>query len=418
MKVIFGAYDGHDTINGVNAWLRRLLPRLRARGLDVETLLITWAAPERCSTIPGLQAAGIECQVAPLPYYTDRHVRWILQVLAATSADIFVPGNMLPGFYASRWLSDAGIPSVGIAHNDDRQSRGILDEFVWKDSPYRLSGLVCVSEVLATRARQQATSGTQIARIPCGVSVPNARAAPPAPTLRLAYAGRLVQEQKRILDVVAACCRAARELPGVEAKIYGSGPEKEAVEKWLQQQGKALPVTLVGRVDSERMPAELLQCHVLVLLSDYEGLPVALMEAMACGVVPICLRIDSGIPELVEDGVTGLLVGDRGDDFVAAVRRLQANPELWQKLSQAARAKIAGHYSIERSADRWAEFLHALADTSGDRSPIAIPRRLRLPPPNPDLELPHLREPAVYTKAWRRSRMLGGRLKRYLLPRK
>ena len=55
------------------------------------------------------------------------------------------------------------------------------------------------------------------------------------------------------------------------------------------------------------------------------GLPIALIEAMACGVVPICLQTRSGF---VEHGVTGLLVRDRGKDFIAAVQRLRQEPLL------------------------------------------------------------------------------------------
>ena len=95
------------------------------------------------------------------------------------------------------------------------------------------------------------------------------------------------------------------------------------------------------------------EAHVLVLLSDFEGLPIALMEGMACGLVPVCFKMRSGIPELVEDGVTGLLVSDRGDEFVRAIARLHNDRNLWERLSLSARSRIAADYSLNACAEKW-----------------------------------------------------------------
>ncbi|QUV81159.1 glycosyltransferase [Chloracidobacterium sp. D] len=63
----------------------------------------------------------------------------------------------------------------------------------------------------------------------------------------------------------------------------------------------------VGLVDNARIQALMAEHHMFVLLSDYEGLPIALMEAMATGLVPICTAMRSGIGQLVVDGVTGCM---------------------------------------------------------------------------------------------------------------
>src|SRR5690606_8540596 len=117
----------------------------------------------------------------------------------------------------------------------------------------------------------------------------------------------------------------------------------------------------------------------------YEGIPVALMESMACGLVPICLDIRSGIPELVQHDQTGLLVPDREAAFVAAVRRLREEPALWPRLAAAARQKIATGYSITAAADAWVAFLQQLAASAPLKRPVVIPRHLTLPPPHPAL---------------------------------
>jgi hypothetical protein len=123
----------------------------------------------------------------------------------------------------------------------------------------------------------------------------------------------------------------------------------------------------------------------VVLLSDHEGLPLSLLEGMASGVVPIGLRGAPGVTELVVDGLTGLLVGDRGDEFVAAVRRLREDPALWERLARSAHAKVEADYSEKVCAARWQELFHELVNSSGPRKPLRIPRRLDLPPVHPAL---------------------------------
>ncbi len=152
---------------------------------------------------------------------------------------------------------------------------------------------------------------------------------------------------------------------------------------------------MVGRIDSDHMQEHMLQAHVFVLLSDYEGLPISLMEAMACGVVPVCLRIKSGIPELVTDNENGLLVDDRGDGFVAAIRRLRENPELWGRLSHGARAKIMKGYTHEACALEWVNLFRDLKMSAGPRREIRIPRWIWLPPVHPDFVREDSRTPTL-----------------------
>jgi glycosyltransferase involved in cell wall biosynthesis len=167
------------------------------------------------------------------------------------------------------------------------------------------------------------------------------------------------------------------------------------VERILASEGVGLPIYLGGQLQSENVQLEMLRNHVFVLLSDFEGLPIALMEAMACGLVPVCLRIDSGVPELVENELTGLLVNDRSGDFVEAIRRLRNDPDLWKRLSQAARIKFETEYSVESAAVRWKEIASELQSNSCPRRPITIPKRVQLPPVNPALAYADTRKPSL-----------------------
>ncbi len=415
LKVTFCAYDSPGTMGGPVAWIQRLFPALRARGIESRCLFLTWG--EVGSTTLALRAQGFDCPAVPCHDHTEKRLRWILEQLRETPPHVFVPNLVLPAFFAGRWVRSAGIPTVGVLHSDDRFYRGLQGEFVFGRREYCLSAVVCVSQELEQQVLSAHPRHTRVRRIPCGAPLPPARVERHPRNLRLAYVGRLVEEAKRISELTRAFCRVVHEVPDTEAVLYGDGEDKGTVESILATEAKGLPVKMGGRVDSDRIQDQLLQCDVIVLLSDYEGLPIALMEAMACGCVPVCLRIRSGIPELVEDGVTGLLVNDRGDSFVAAIRRLREEPGLWERLSRAARAKIEAEYSSEFCAGQWADLLRSLHANSGPRRPIKIPRRIKLPPTHPGFahEDPRPSPPPLYVRFYRRARMAAGRWRRRML---
>ena len=125
--------------------------------------------------------------------------------------------------------------------------------------------------------------------------------------------------------------------------------------------------------DENAYQEHLLQNHVFVLLSDYEGIPISLMEAMGCGLVPVCTNIRSGMTELIEDGKTGLLVNDRGDAFVAAIKKIKSEDGLWSKISHEARLKIEKEYSGDVCNNNWLEFLVALGAKTTITSTVEIP---------------------------------------------
>lgn len=371
-------------MGGPSVWLLRLLPRLVAHGVEITVFFfIDGDSLQDCLTYQTLSAQGIPCLTYPWLSSTEQKIHWLLSTLAADPPDVFVPHMMIAGFYASRWVKEAGIPTVGVIHSDDEFYRGVLRTFVFGDPAYQLTAIACVSEFLEKTVKTLGQTTSAVWQIPCGVPLPPTMTQPPSDTLKLIYVGRLTEEQKRISDLTRGLCRVVREVPNTEAVLYGDGADRANVEKILEEEGENLPIRLAGKVDSSLIQTLMLQAHVLVLLSDYEGLPVALMEAMACGVVPVCLRIRSGIPELVQDGENGLLVDDRGDSLVAAVRRLREEPDLWSRLSQAAYTKIAHAYSEDVCTNQWLHLFETLTSDASAPKPIVNPRWLWLPPTDP-----------------------------------
>lgn len=385
LKVVFAAYDRPDYVGGPNVWLRRILPAMRKAGLDIEVHFLTFGEIERCETLCDLQMQGIGIRHTPYHEFTEERVGWLLEQASIAKPDVYVPNLVPAAYYASRWIREAGIPTVGILHSDDAFHHGLIDEFVSKPGPYALSAVICVSRHLEDVCRKSAISDVSIHRIPYGVPVPDRSIDCDSPEFGMMYAGRLVTEQKRIAETTQAMCEAASAVPGVTGGLYGDGPQRGEMEKVLRAHA-GTSVKYEGRVDGQSIQKYMLRNHAFVLLSDYEGLPIGLMEAMACGMVPVCTAMDSGIPELVTHGKTGLLVSDRKASFIEAVQSLQEDRALLKELSDNARSLIVEHYSSDIAGKLWMNLIDELTDKAQPAKRIRIPSTFDLPEPHPDLK--------------------------------
>ena len=153
-------------------------------------------------------------------------------------------------------------------------------------------------------------------------------------TPRLIAVGRL----KPPKDFVTLVRGLAALPPGsFEALIVGEGPDRLTVEAEIETLGLAERVRLVGERDD--IPEQLAAADIFVLCSASEGLPLSALEAMAAG-LPVVATEVGGLPEVVVDGETGLLVspGDTGE-LGAALNRLVSDRELRRRMGAAGRAR-------------------------------------------------------------------------------
>jgi glycosyltransferase involved in cell wall biosynthesis len=414
--VAFCAFDKPGFLGGTSTWIRQLLPDLQARGIRARCYVFLHTG-EKGPVTGYLERHGVDCITTRAQYYAEDRVLWLLEQLNRDPVDVFVPNEVPAAYHAARWIREAGIPVIGVLHTGGTQGEIMQDLFVSGPRSDALDAVVCVSAYIESTVLARKPLETKVVRIPCGAEIPDARALPPDRKLRIAYVGRLTEEAKRVSLVATALCAATREISDVEAVLFGDGPARESVERIIAEQGNG-NVGLGGLLDRAELQRRLLQTHVIVLLSDYEGLPTAIMEAMACGCVPVCLRIPSGVPELVIDEVTGLLVEDRGESFISAIRRLKNEPSLWLRLSDNARKHIEAGYSHDAASDAWASLIHEAARDARPTA-IRIPSRIRIPRARPPYENPESRKPEVspVVSMYRAMRMNLGRMKQRLIHR-
>jgi glycosyltransferase involved in cell wall biosynthesis len=169
--------------------------------------------------------------------------------------------------------------------------------------------------------------------------------------------GRLV-EKKGLADLIAAADILRRRGHSFQLEIIGSGPLRGALETQVKQLGLEDRTRLLGALAHDRVCLAYQRASVFVLPclvtsnGDRDGIPNVLLEAMASGVPAVSTPI-SGIPELIESGVDGLLVPPKDPTSLAeAVERVLASQELGERLARAARAKIEASFSLDSSADR------------------------------------------------------------------
>jgi len=141
-------------------------------------------------------------------------------------------------------------------------------------------------------------------------------------------------------------------LPEARLTVAGSGPEGEALQGQATELGIADAVDFCGRLDRDRMAELYRSASVVLNPSRVDNMPNSILEAMASG-APVVSTDVGGVPFIVRNGVTGLLVAAEDHPaMAAAVRRVLAEPDLAERLRAAALADVQ-QYTWPRVRQRW-----------------------------------------------------------------
>jgi glycosyltransferase involved in cell wall biosynthesis len=197
------------------------------------------------------------------------------------------------------------------------------------------------------------------AGIDTALFAPHRNGSRPPSALRVLCVGTL-HEVKGQAHLVEACRLAVEHGVDVTCRLVGDGPDRAMLERRVVATGLDGRVVLLGSRTRAQVAAELAEADVLVAPSvptrrgKREGIPVVLMEAMSSGVAVVASNL-SGIPELVEDGVSGLLVAP-GDvvGLAMALQTLHADPELRRRLGRAGRRRVLAEFDVQVSAGEMA----------------------------------------------------------------
>lgn len=165
-----------------------------------------------------------------------------------------------------------------------------------------------------------------------------------------------VTRRKGVLFLLQALARLREEFPTVQLRIAGEllaePPYLAACQSFIAREGLAQHVCFLDNLSMAELAEEYARCTLMVLPSMQETAPVVIGEAMAVGVPVVATRV-GGVPHMVQDGVTGMLV-DFGDvdGLTAALRRLLSDAEMRRVMGQRARAQAEERFRLALVAER------------------------------------------------------------------
>jgi glycosyltransferase involved in cell wall biosynthesis len=276
-----------------------------------------------------------------------RHSEGVLHVHSASRASFWRKCVYMALAHAVGWRVVFHLHGGGFARFLDEEC-GPVRRAIARLFLDRADRIVVVSESWA-RWMHDATSNRRITCIPNPVTIRERHAFRRERGL-VAFAGRC-EASKGVFDLLEACNMLRHAVPQLRVECAGDG-DLAKVARYAIALHLGTRVSLPGWIDRAATRELLERASVFVLPSYAEGLPVSLLEAMAAG-CPVIATAVGGIPDLITDGIDGLLVPSGHPEALAhAMERVLQDPAFARRLGNAARETVAHRYAAERSLDR------------------------------------------------------------------
>jgi len=377
IKVV--SFGGVNPIGGIHTWNLRLASYFHAHTcLGVEWTVVEAGSKTDLDAVRSTTVAGalggyrfVESVDSANPFEDARKL--VNTVPELSSADVIIPNLRATGYLVWEQLQrcrGGRTPAlVGVLHSDEEYYyRLCANAVVGAHELIVAVSAVCENEFARRRP------GVRLERIPYGVEIPEQLPAKAInDKIHIAYIGRIIQHQKRALDLV----NVARELVNMgtafELHLLGDGPEREELQKRLETVAPGQvtfhgPLPLPAVLDFLREKA-----HISVLVSEWEGTSLTMLEAMANGVVPVVTDVQSGGREAIHQGVDGwrVPVGDTRA-MAEVLAMLSRDHELMSRVAARAHQTAKKCYALETCVARWADAIRSAA--AGPRCAMEINR--------------------------------------------
>jgi hypothetical protein len=333
---------------GSTIFLINLAGELVRRGIPVE--VISFERENPLSVEFESQNIPVLCLDQRRMIFEDR-LKMILRKLAYFQPTVVVSNLGATSFEVLRYLPK-GVLRVGMGHTHDPLVYGMMRHY----APF-----MDLAAVVSGKMKQTVASMPEFAQVPVaglllGVPMPPAADLPAREftrPLRVLYLGRLFQEQKRVRlfpEILRQMC--ASGMP-FHWTIAGEGEERGFLESNMKTNSPDQTVSFSGAVSYSEIGATLKQHDIYLLASNYEGLPLSLLEAMGYGLVPVVSDLESGISEMVDDSIGIRVPVNDVSGYARAIIRLHENRREMAAKSAAARARVQQDFSVAAMADRW-----------------------------------------------------------------
>ena len=233
----------------------------------------------------------------------------------------------------------------GIAHYAAALYERSIGRWILRKSNH----VVAVSEAVKMYAETLGVDSCKVSVVPNAVDTltfrPFSREDAPDGVVRVGFIGRLISN-KGAQYLVEAAPQILHEFSNVQFHVAGDGPMLRELEHRVKQLGVEDSFRFLGTVPSN---VEFIQsCDILVRPSLTDGMPLTVLEAMACGVPNVATRI-GGTPEILHDADTGYLVEPKNvGELVSRISKLVADPELRTRMGCRARGFVEKYYSWDQ----------------------------------------------------------------------
>jgi glycosyltransferase involved in cell wall biosynthesis len=171
------------------------------------------------------------------------------------------------------------------------------------------------------------------------------------------FVGRLVnvKNPKLILDIAY---KLKSLMPKINLVFLGGGPLLEELTRTTEEMGLDSNVSFLGRVNN--VEEYLLKSKTFILTSDFEGVSIAMLEAMSCGVVPVVNNVGD-LDDVITDGVNGYLINKcLIEDYISCFQKLLLNESEWKKFSTSANKFVCENSGINSVKRKWKRLLHGI----------------------------------------------------------
>jgi glycosyltransferase involved in cell wall biosynthesis len=315
-------------------------------------------------------AEGFESHLIPCQGQIDRTtIASIRELVAKTGADVVHAHGYKADIYTYLALRGSNTALVSTCHtwyDTDRlvSLYGKVDRLVLR----KYARVVAVSEEVRQRLLQAGVREEKIRMVRNGIDLRPFDGAVPCPLEGsgpvVGLVGRLAWE-KGVDIFLAAAARVLVEFPETRFVVVGEGPDREKLERLIDELKIRKSVSMLGRRDD--MPSVYAALDVMVSSSRQEGLPMAILEGMASGRALIATAVGE-VPTVVLDEKTGVVVPPENAELVAgAIAGLLRDPAKRARLGSAARQLIEDEYSAARmTADYLRVYDEAIAASRGN----------------------------------------------------
>lgn len=202
--------------------------------------------------------------------------------------------------------------------------------------------VVSVSKFTALKLQRRLPAHLPLEVVENGINLAYIDDIPPGPEgIDIIFAGRLIDDKKLDL-LLEAVAKASRRVPGLNCAIIGEGPERRRLEVLTQELGLQTQVRFLGFVEEHRLYRLMKGAKVFALPSVREGFGMAVIEAQACGLVPVVARAPySAASFLIRDGVDGIVCDPDVDSLAQALAGLLEDDSMRRAMSAQARVSAA-----------------------------------------------------------------------------